>query len=118
MQTFQLFVSVYNSGESAYNSFALFTLPRYVQYVQVTKTVVSECSLASEELVRCSLGNQIPKNSNVTFTLVFMSAGSLQENEIKINASVTTKSEEKNLDDNQAVTRIPLVMKADITFNG
>lgn len=118
MQTFQLFVSVYNSGESAYNSFALFTFPSYVQYVQVTKTVVSECSLASEELVRCSLGNQIQKNSNVTFTLVFMSAGSLQENEIKINASVITKSEEKNPDDNQAVTRIPLVMKADITFSG
>lgn len=120
-QTFSLFVSVFNAGESAYNSLALFTFPSYVQYVQVKHTGVSECSSdtsSNEELVRCSLGNQIPQNTNVTFTLVFTSVASSQEKEVYINASVTTKSEDKNIGNNQAAVNIPIRMKADISFNG
>ena len=111
---------MYNRGESAYNSLALFTFPSYVQYVQVTNSDIVECSLdnsENKEMVKCSLGNQIPKDRYVNFTMEFTTAGHLQDI-ISINASVKTKSEEKNLLDNTDASKIPMRMKAEITFNG
>ncbi|XP_029640395.1 integrin alpha-4-like [Octopus sinensis] len=69
-EKFDIKVVVSNGNNHAYNSFATFVFPKYLQYIQAIKYKVQpdfECSTdssAEEDMVRCTLGNPLPKNTD------------------------------------------------------
>uniref|UniRef100_A0A0L8I5H9 Uncharacterized protein n=1 Tax=Octopus bimaculoides TaxID=37653 RepID=A0A0L8I5H9_OCTBM len=125
-EKFDINVIVSNGINHAYNSFATFIFPQYLQYIQAIKTKVQpgfECSTDSsleEDMVRCTLGNPLPKNTVSTFALRFSSTGRIDQPENAINISVKTKSFEtpQDLKNNKMTINIPNRMKAFTDFYG
>ncbi|GAB1603141.1 integrin alpha-4-like [Argonauta hians] len=125
-EKFSVNVVVYNSKNHAYNSFIKFDFPKYLQYIQAIKDIVQpdfECSTDSEDkkdIVRCTLGNPLPRNTVNRFSLYFSSTGTNTEAVNSMNITVKTKSSEsaKDLNNNKITVNIPNKMKASTSFNG